>query len=112
MNGHEENKDLEMVQRTFALSNTELAEIFSINRQALDYWHEHGVPSNRKVKLATVAALAEVLSHKLKKERIAAVVRRHADAHEGKSMLQLISEDQEARLLKETRAIFDWSVTA
>lgn len=103
-----ENKDIDLIQDTFGLTNTEFARLFGINRQALDYWRSHGVPGNRIEKVATVAALAELLQHHLKPQRIAAVVRRHTKEQEGENMLELITKDEHRKLLEDTRQLFDW----
>jgi hypothetical protein len=99
---------LDPIAETFELSETELGRLFGVSRQAVGQWRERGVPSNRKAKVATVAAIADLLGHRLKPERIPGIARRPADAYGGLSMLEMIERDRQDELQAEIRRSFDW----
>lgn len=106
------DSDLARVQAVFGLSVTELAELFGVRRQAAGAWLTTGVPSARRAKAATLAAVADVLAYRLKHERIPGIVRRAAAAYGGRSMLEVIAAGEEEWLLESVRESFDYSSTA
>lgn len=109
----DEPTDLVRIQSIFDTSKIELAGLFGVSRQAISHWLASGrVPAERAEKVAAVAALADLLAHHLRAERIPGVVRRPADAYDGLTMLDLIRADRHRELLEGTRASFDWSVAA
>lgn len=103
---------LDGVQETLALSDTELARLFGVRRQAIAQWRSRGVPSVRQSKAATVAAICDLLGHRLKPERIPGAARRPAVAYGGLSMLEMIERDRHEELLEQVRASFDWAAAA
>jgi hypothetical protein len=102
---------LDPIAQTFELNETELGRLFGVSRQAVGQWRERSVPSNRMAKVATVAAIGDLLGHQLKPERIPGVARRPAGAYGGLSMLEMIERDREDELLTLIRRSFDWSST-
>jgi hypothetical protein len=102
---------LDPIGETFELSETELGRLFGVSRQAVGQWRERGVPSSRKAKVATVAAIGDLLHHQLKAERIPGIARRPAEAYDGLSMLEMIERDREDELLSLVRRSFDWAST-
>ena len=105
------DKLLDGIEEPLALSKTELGRLFGVTRQAVDGWHLHGVPAARQAKAATVAAIVDLLSHRLKRERIPGVARRPARAYGGLTMLEMIERDRHEELLELTRRSFDWAST-
>src|SRR5262245_66581311 len=95
----------------FELNETELGRLFGVSRQAVGQWRERGVPSSRKAKVATVAAIGDLLRHQLRPERIPGIARRRADAYAGRSMLEMIERDRQDELQAEIRRSFDWGST-
>jgi hypothetical protein len=100
---------LDPIAETFELSETELGRLFGVSRQAVGQWRERGVPSSRMAKVATVAAIGDLLRHRLKEERIPGIARRPADAYGGLSMLEMIERDRQDELRAEIRRSFDWA---
>jgi hypothetical protein len=100
---------LDPIAETFELNETELGRLFGVSRQAVGQWRERGVPSNRMAKVATVAAIGDLLQHRLKPERIPGIARRPADAYGGLSMLAMIERDRQDELQAEVRRSFDWA---
>jgi hypothetical protein len=103
---------LDRIEDAFELSNTRLAALFGVRRQALDGWRERGVPGARLEKATTVAEIADLLSHRLKPERVPGVARRSAASYGGLTMLEMISRDRHRELLESVRQTFDWSSVA
>ena len=103
---------LDTIAETFALSETELAELFGVRRQAVAQWRRDGIPSARQEKVATVASIGDLLSRRLKAERVPGVARRAADAYNGLTMLEMISRDRHGELLESVRESFDYAATA
>jgi hypothetical protein len=112
LNHPEDQNPLLRLMEVFALSKTELGRLFGVSRQAVDSWIGARVPADRQEKLSTMLSLADLLERKLKAGRVAGVARRPADAYDGKTMLDLISEDRHQWLLESTRDAFDWSQPA
>ncbi len=103
---------IDSITEAFELNDTELARLFGVRRQAVAQWRAGKVPRNRLAKLTTVASLADLLSRKLRRERVPGVVRRPAAAYGGSTMLEMIAADRHDELLASVRASFDPSVTA
>lgn len=106
------DKLLASIEEPFGLNKTEMGSMFGVSRQAIDSWHESGVPSARQEKAAAAAAVADLLTRRLKPERIPGIARRPADVYGGLSMVEMIEHDRHLELLAIVRASFDWSNTA
>jgi hypothetical protein len=102
---------LDEIQSAFELSNVELGRLFGVSRQAVGEWRQRGVPGSRQEKAATVAAIADLLSHRLKPERIPGIARRPARAYDSETMLEMIERGRHRELLDLVRASFDWAST-
>jgi hypothetical protein len=103
---------LERIRTVMGLSRTEAAALFGVRRQALDGWRQNGVPADRQAKVATVGAIADLLSTRLKSDRIPAVARRQAPAYGGRSILEAIEAGAEEEVLEALRHGFDWANAA
>jgi hypothetical protein len=103
---------LDRIADVLGLTQTELAGLFGVRRQALDQWAVRGVPSERQEKVATLGAIADLLTAKLKRDRIPGVVRRAAPAYGDRSILEAIAAGDEELVLAELRDAFDWAAAA
>jgi hypothetical protein len=103
---------LDPIAETLELSETELGRLFGVSRQAVGQWRERGVPSSRMAKVATVAAICDLLHHRLKPERIPGIARRPAKAYGGLSMLEMIEQGRQDQLQAKVRQSFDWAASA
>lgn len=103
---------LDRAASVLGVSRTELAHLFGVRRQAVEQWAARGVPAERQEKLATLDAIVDLLTAKLKADRIPAVVRRPAAAYNGRSVLEAIAAGDEALVLSELRSAFDWATAA
>jgi transcriptional regulator with XRE-family HTH domain len=112
LNHPDEEHPLRRLMDAFELSQTELASLFGVRRQAVDQWLKRGVPSARQEKVQTLVAICDLLERKLKPGRLAGVARRPADAYGGRTMFELIAADRHRELLELVRESFDWASAA
>lgn len=103
---------LDTIADSFDLNDTELGQIFGVKRQAIGQWRADGVPARRAAKVATVASITDLLTRKLKADRLPGIARRPADAYGGLSMLDLIAADRHRELHESVRESFAYSTTA
>jgi len=104
--------DLDRIQRIFGLSITDLGRLFGVTRQAVAQWQSSEVPPARGAKVSTVGSIADLLDSQLKTGRIPGIVRRPAPAYAGRSILEMIQEDQHNAVLDQVRSSFDWAIPA
>ncbi len=102
---------LDEISSTLGLSQTELARLFGVRRQAVDEWEQRGIPSPRQAKVASLAGLCDLLRHHLRPERIPGIARTPASAYGGATMLEMIERDRHEELRELTRQSFDWNRT-
>jgi hypothetical protein len=107
-----ERSDLERIREVFGVSITELGGLFGVTRQAAGLWLAEGPPAARRAKAATVAAIADILTHRLKPARVPGIVRRSAAEYDGRTMLELVAADRHDWLLESVRRSFDYATTA
>ncbi|MFP4636179.1 MAG: hypothetical protein ACLFRD_09975 [Nitriliruptoraceae bacterium] len=100
---------LERVMRLWQLSRAELGELFGVSRQAVSKWIADGVPADRVQQVADVAAITDLLDRYLKRDRIAAVVRRRAPGLEGASLFELVASGRSRDALRLTRQMFTFT---
>jgi hypothetical protein len=85
-------RPLERLMATWDLSAAGAGRIFGVSRQAVAKWRGSGVPDDRAVALADLVAATDVLERYVRRDRIAAVVRRPADVLDGRSLLEIAEE--------------------
>jgi hypothetical protein len=107
-----EQSDLERTRVVFGLSVTELGALFGVTRQAASLWLADGPPAARRAKAATVAAIADILTRRLKPARVPGIARRTAPEYGDATMLELIAADRHEWLLASVRRSFDYAATA
>jgi hypothetical protein len=107
-----EDEPLRDIMSALDLNLTELGALFAVSRQAVAQWLDQGVPSDRQAKTATVAAVCDLLERKLKPGRLAGIARRPARGYGGRTMLQVVADDEHDWLLESVRDSFDWAHTA
>ncbi len=103
---------LQRIASTLGVSRTELARLLGVTRQAIEQWELRGVPGDRQERLATLDAIVDLLTVRLKPDRIPGAVRRPAAAYGGRSMLGAMADGDEQLVLEELREAFDWSAAA
>jgi hypothetical protein len=85
-------RPLERLMATWDLSAAGAGRIFGVSRQAVAKWRGSGVPDDRAVALADLVAATDVLERYVRRDRIAAVVRRPAEVLGGRSLLEIAEE--------------------
>jgi len=103
---------LEHVMAAWQLSVADVGRLFGVARQAVQQWLRGGVPPARQPKLGAMRHVADLLEQNLQPDRVPAIVRTPADAYGGRSMLQMIGDDDLDELLASVQRSFDWSATA
>lgn len=94
------------------LSKTDVGHLMGVSRQAVDKWLLAGPPTDRIPKIGAMAELADILRYRLLPGLPEAVVRRPAEAFAGRTMLELIANDEHDWLLQTTKDSFDFSRVA
>ena len=103
---------LKRAMATLALSRKDVAALMGVTRQAVEKWLRHGPPVARLDKIATVAEIADILRYRLREGLPAAVARRPAEVYGGRSMLEVIAQDDHDWLLSSVRESFDFASVA
>ena len=104
---------LARARELFDLNTGEVAELFSVTRQAVEQWERNGdVPTARREKLANLLSVGELLERKLSPGRLSLVARRRADVYGGLTMLDMVRTDRDGELRTLTEKSLDWSGTA
>lgn len=101
------SRPLERLLTLWNLSAAQGAQLFGISRQAFMKWLKAGPPAERAEAVAALAAATDLLDHHLKRERIAAVVRRKSPQLSGKSLLDLASAGEYAKVRSAIERMFD-----
>jgi len=101
------SQPLERLLILWNLSAAQGAQLFGISRQAFMKWLKVGPPAERAEAVAALATATDLLDHHLKRERIAAVVRRKSPRLSGKSLLELASAGENAQVRSAVQTMFD-----
>lgn len=100
---------LERALGVWNLNQSDAARLFGVSRQAISKWLAQGVPAERAGAVADLAAATDLLVHHLKRERIAAVVRRRAPALGDRSLLGLLERQDSRAVLRACRDMFEFA---
>ena len=98
---------LERLTRLWGLSNAEAARMFGVSRQAFSKWLKAGVPSGRVTAVADLDAATEILSRRIKRERIPAVVRQAAPSLSGQSLYEMACEGRHSEVREVVARMFE-----
>lgn len=110
-----EQRHAEPLRRAMAicdLSSRDVAEMMGVTRQAVEKWLLAGPPPDRLAKVGALAQIADTLQHRLRAGVPAAVVRRPAEAYSGRSMLEVVADDEHDWLAESVRTSFDYAAAA
>lgn len=102
-------RQLERIMGLWNLTRTQLGDVFGVSRQAVSKWIDRGVPAERITELADLAAITDLLTHYLKRDRIPAVVRRPAPNLGDVSLLELVTEGRTGDAVALTRQMFTFA---
>jgi len=98
---------LERFIELWGLSNAAAAKVFGVSRQAFSKWLQNGPPSARSTAIADLSVATELLDRYVKRERIAAVVRRPAPVLGNRSLLEIASSGDTLAVANATTAMFN-----
>lgn len=91
------------------LSNAAAARLFGVSRQAFSKWLVSGPPADRVDDVARVATITDLLDRYVKRERIAAVVRRAAPALADRSIIEMLEAGEYGEAAARVEEMFDLS---
>ncbi len=103
---HRAGQSLARTLAVWGLSQSEAARLFGVSRQAVSKWIDRGVPVERSAAVADLAAATDLLVHYLKRDRIAAVVRRPVASRRGRSLVDLLAAGRTQTILATCRDMF------
>ena len=104
---HRAGRSLARTLAVWDINQSQAGQLFGVSRQAISKWLSQGAPAERAEALANIAAATDLLLHYLKRDRIAAVVRRPIPAL-GRSLLDLVASGETELLLRTCRNMFDF----
>lgn len=100
---------LERLVTLWDLSNTAAGRIFGVSRQAFSKWRAAGPPAGRQAAIADLALATDLLDRYVKRERIAAVVRRPAPRLGNASLLEIAEQGETQVVADHVAEMFDLS---
>ena len=103
---------LKRAMRTLELSSTEMAGLMGVTRQAVDKWLVGAPPIERMAKIGAIAEISDILRYRLRDGMPPVVARRPAEAYAGRSMLEVIADDDHEWLRRSVRYSFDFVAIA
>ena len=101
---------LKRAMKTLELSSTEMADLMGVTRQAVDKWLGGSPPIERMAKIGAIAEISDILRYRLRDGMPPVVARRPAEAYGGRSMLEVITDDDHEWLRRSVRDSFDFAV--
>lgn len=105
---HRARDALSRILSVWGFSQSELARILGVSRQALSKWLYRGLPEERLPLIGDWSAATDILVHYLKRDRIPAVVRRPMEDYDDITLVDLLAKRDGAKLLRACREFFDF----
>ena len=109
---HRHGNALKRILDVWGLSQSEVGRLLGVSRQAVAKWIAGAIPNDRLRPIGDLAAATDLLVHYLKRDRIAAVVRRPVAAADGLSLLELLGENRFDEILEVCRDMFDFAAVS
>lgn len=103
---------LRRAMATLNLSSSDVGNLMGVSRQAVEKWEFTGLPAERAGKIGAIAEIADILKYRLQDGMPALVARREAKAYGGRTMLDLIGQDEHEWLLQSVKESFDFARVA
>ena len=86
------NAQLDFLKGALGLSETKLAHLFKVSRQATSQWRDRGVPPERSAQVDRVVELAQFLQRRLVPQRIPEIIRTPAKGLDGKDIYTVLRD--------------------
>ena len=83
-----------------------------VTRQTVEEWLSGGLPAERLTKIGAIAEISDILRHWLREGMPAVVARRPAKAYDGRTMLEVLADDDHEWLLEDVRESFNFASVA
>lgn len=106
---HRQSNALERILEVWGLSRSEAGRQFGVSRQAVAKWLSGGLPADRFNAVADLSAATDLLVHHIKRDRVAAVVRRPIPAADGVTLLEMLGAGRYRDVLTTCRQMFDFA---
>jgi hypothetical protein len=90
--GVDTNAQLDFLKGALGLSETKLAHLFKVSRQATSQWRDRGVPPERSAQVDRVVELAQFLQRRLVPQRIPEIIRTPAKGLDGKDIYTVLRD--------------------
>ena len=103
---------LRRAMKTLDMSSKDIAGLMGVTRQAVDKWLLSAPPTERMGKIGAIAEISDMLRHRLRDGMPSVVARRPAEAYGGRSMLEVIADDDHEWLRRSVRESFDFAGVA
>ncbi len=100
---------LSRILRVWHFSEREMEDILDVDEGAVDEWQQETIPNSMAQSISELAAATDLLIHHIKRDRIAAVVRRPIRCLDGQSLVALLSEEGTGSVLRACRDMFDFN---
>jgi DNA-binding XRE family transcriptional regulator len=89
------------LRKAFSLTRTDVARLFRVTPEAVLKWERNGVPVQRLAEIDRCFQLAEMMQHRLRPDRLPALVRTPAADFNNRTVLEMIAENG-------TQAVYDY----
>ncbi|HEY5093777.1 MAG TPA: hypothetical protein VII69_01535 [Candidatus Eremiobacteraceae bacterium] len=99
------------IRQIFGLSETRVARLFGVSRQAVDKWRVAGVPLSRLADVDRVLEIAHVFKKRLKAERIPQIVATPAKGLDGSTVLDVLEKRGPDRVFRYLHELYSYSGT-
>jgi len=100
---------IDEIAKIFGLSDTALARLFDVSRQALAKWRRNGVPLSRGADVDRLLEVARVFKARLKAERIPQIVLTPAKGLGGKTVLGVLEGDGVEPVFRYLHRLYSYS---
>ena len=97
---------------TLGLSSNDVASLMGVNRQAVEKWLLAEPPPEQMGRIRALAEISDILRCRLRDGMAPVVVRRNADAYDGRTMLEVIAQGDHEWLLRSVKDSFDYTRVA
>lgn len=104
-----DRETLDAIRSIFGLSESEIANLFNVQRQSIVRWRKKGIPDARQSSVAKILQVARLLHHELRSERIAEIVRTQDSWLEHGTILETLRHDDVDTVSKYLRRLFSYS---
>src|SRR5471032_1817653 len=99
------------IRQICGLSETRVARLFGVSRQAVDKWRVTGVPPSRFADIDRVLEIAHVFKKRLKADRIPQIVTTPAKGLDGSTVLDVLEKSGPDPVFRYLHALYSYSGT-